>query len=167
MKAPWERDRGPHTTTTATVSHEQTATWLEPITSGSVPNNYTAGRGTAAELAVDLDLEELAADLAESLGLPAPDAVWAADLGQAWGNCSGRDVIVARCALAFPTWVIEGIIVHELAHLAEPGHGPAFKALVHRYPLAGEVDGYLNCAQERDWGILVSPHHHNPHRESP
>ena len=35
------------------------------------------------------------------------------------------------------------MIVHELAHLVEPGHGPAFQELAGRYPLAERAEGFL------------------------
>ena len=42
-----------------------------------------------------------------------------------------------------PTWVLDYVIVHELAHLAEPGHSPAFHSLVSRYELGERAEGYL------------------------
>ena len=42
-----------------------------------------------------------------------------------------------------PPWVVDHVIVHELAHLAEADHGPAFRALVARNPLAERAEGYL------------------------
>jgi hypothetical protein len=39
------------------------------------------------------------------------------------------------------------VIVHELAHLIEPNHGPRFKALVHRYPLAERAIGFLMASE--------------------
>ena len=35
------------------------------------------------------------------------------------------------------------MIVHELAHLVHVDHGPAFQALVDRYPLAERARGFL------------------------
>jgi predicted metal-dependent hydrolase len=42
-----------------------------------------------------------------------------------------------------PRWVLDYVIVHELAHLVERGHGPAFNALVDRYAKAERARGYL------------------------
>jgi predicted metal-dependent hydrolase len=42
-----------------------------------------------------------------------------------------------------PPWVLDGVLVHELAHLVEPDHGPRFRRLVGRYHLSERAAGYL------------------------
>jgi len=48
-------------------------------------------------------------------------------------------VTVAEC----PAWVLDYVLIHELAHLIEFNHGPAFDAIVARYPKAERARGYL------------------------
>lgn len=52
-----------------------------------------------------------------------------------WGSCqpsTGRICINTRLAL-YPPECIEYVVVHELCHLRERGHGAAFHALMDRY----------------------------------
>ncbi len=44
---------------------------------------------------------------------------------------------------SFPDWVIDYVIVHELAHLEVAGHGDDFWVRVRRYPKAERAIGYL------------------------
>ena len=43
----------------------------------------------------------------------------------------------------FPTWVVEYVLVHELAHLVVAAHDDEFHALVDHYPLAERARGFL------------------------
>jgi hypothetical protein len=42
-----------------------------------------------------------------------------------------------------PAWVVDYVLLHELAHLLERGHTPAFWRLVDRYPRAERAKGFL------------------------
>ena len=53
-----------------------------------------------------------------------------------WGSCqpaTGRICINVRLAL-YPPECLEYVVVHELCHLRERGHGPAFQALMDALP---------------------------------
>jgi predicted metal-dependent hydrolase len=93
-----------------------------------------------------IDLPARARRLAADHDLPAPRSIRWVDNQQArWGSCTpdeGSIRLSSRLA-AFPPWVVDYVIVHELAHLVEPGHGPAFHALVARYPRSERAIGYL------------------------
>lgn len=93
-----------------------------------------------------IDLPTRAAELADQLGLPHPTEIrWVGNQVQRWGSCStrsGRIRLSDRLA-AFPDWVIDYVIVHELAHLVEPNHSPEFWSLADRYPLAERAKGFL------------------------
>ncbi len=62
-----------------------------------------------------------------------------------FGSCSvhtGRIRIADRVA-KLPTWVRDYVLLHELAHLVQPNHSPAFWRIVNRYPLTERARGYL------------------------
>ena len=62
-----------------------------------------------------------------------------------FGSCSvttGRIRIADRVA-KLPTWVRDYVLMHELAHLVQANHSPAFWRIVNRYPLTERARGYL------------------------
>ena len=67
------------------------------------------------------------------------------DMERLWGSCTFTDgaIRIARRAAALPDWVLDYLVVHELAHLLQSDHGPDFHALEHRYPLTERAKGYL------------------------
>lgn len=62
-----------------------------------------------------------------------------------YGSCTpgDRTIRLSHRLTEFPEWVRDYVIVHELAHLRVPNHGPWFWRLVRRYPLAERARGYL------------------------
>jgi predicted metal-dependent hydrolase len=62
-----------------------------------------------------------------------------------WGSCSFASGVIriSTRAAALPDWALDYLLVHELAHLEVPHHGPRFWALVNRYPLTERARGYL------------------------
>ena len=93
-----------------------------------------------------VDLPARAAVLARRFDLPQPASIrWVDNQRARWGSCTPADgsIRVSSRLASFPGWVLDHVIVHELAHLVEPGHGPAFQALVSRDPLAERATGFL------------------------
>jgi len=93
-----------------------------------------------------IDLVARARGLARRYALPLPSRVEWSDRQQArWGSCDPGDGVirVSRRLAAFPAWVLDYVLVHELAHLAVADHGPRFQALVARYPRAERAVGFL------------------------
>jgi len=84
-----------------------------------------------------VDLEGRARRLARRFELPQPTTVVWAEQRSRWGSCtpSTGELRLSNRLAAWPPWVLDYVIVHELAHLVEFDHSPAFHALVDRYPL--------------------------------
>ncbi|MDA3038651.1 MAG: M48 family metallopeptidase [Actinomycetota bacterium] len=93
-----------------------------------------------------LDLPERAARLARTYDLPHPASIrWVSNQAQRWGSCTptrGSIRLSDRMA-GFPDWVVDYVIVHELAHFVELGHTTRFWELVNRYALAERARGFL------------------------
>jgi predicted metal-dependent hydrolase len=68
-----------------------------------------------------------------------------AEMDHQWGSCSFTDgaIRIARRAAELPEWVLDYLLVHELAHLVHSDHGREFHALEDRYPLTERAKGYL------------------------
>jgi predicted metal-dependent hydrolase len=62
-----------------------------------------------------------------------PTEVKVNGLGQRWGKRTKNGEIVLHWAVfQLPAHLIDLVLVHELAHLAQPHHGGAFRQLVGR-----------------------------------
>lgn len=96
----------------------------------------------------DADLEARARQLA---GAYLDDTIqpvsvrWVSNQRGRWGSCTPADgtIRLSDRLRSMPGWVIDYVLIHELAHLRAPGHGPDFWALVDRYPRAQRARGYL------------------------
>lgn len=78
-------------------------------------------------------------------GVRATSVTWSTRMRRQWGSCtpSRGTIRINQSLAAFPPWVLDYVLVHELAHLVERGHGAAFHALVDRYPHAQRARGFL------------------------
>lgn len=65
-----------------------------------------------------------------------------------YGSCAtGRGIIrISHRIARMPRFVQDYVLVHELAHLAEPNHGRRFWEMVYRYPRTERARGYLMAA---------------------
>ena len=79
-------------------------------------------------------------------GLATPGSVrWVSNQHTRWGSCTpvDRTIRLSERLKSMPGWVVDYVIVHELAHLLEPNHGPRFWGLVDAYPGATKAKGFL------------------------
>jgi predicted metal-dependent hydrolase len=96
-----------------------------------------------------IDLTERAAQLARRYRLPEPVVIrWVSNMEQRWGSCTKADgaIRISDRVSKFPAWVLDAVIVHELAHLVRPDHSAEFWELANRYPRMERARGYLMCA---------------------
>ncbi len=93
-----------------------------------------------------VDLAIRARRLARRFDLPEPRSIeWSDRQNTRWGSCTSSQgsIRISNRLVAVPDFVLDFVILHELAHLRVAGHGPDFKALMARYPLAERATGYL------------------------
>ena len=96
----------------------------------------------------DAGLEERARVLAELYldGVEASSVRWVANQRRRWASCSPatREIRVSSRLRQCPEWVIDAVLVHELAHLLEADHSPYFYELANRHPRQGECALFLD-----------------------
>lgn len=70
---------------------------------------------------------------------------WVANQRRRFASASGLtgDIRVSHRLRNVPRWVLEAVLVHELAHLRHLDHSPAFRALANRHPKAEEAEVFL------------------------
>ncbi len=105
----------------------------------------------------DAELMDRALELSRRYldGEAVPSSVrWVANQRSRWGSCTPEDgtIRISTMLRDMPMWVVDYILVHELAHLLEPGHNAAFWRLVHHYPKTERARGYLEgVTAARHW----------------
>ncbi len=127
----------------ASISATEEQHWVEVL----------RGRFEAKVRSDAVDLPARAAVLARRYGLPTPSTIrWVDNQRSRWGSCtpSRGTVRLSRQLAEYPGWVVDHVIVHELAHLVEPGHSAAFHELERRYPLTERAIGFLIA---KGWGL--------------
>ncbi len=126
----------------ASLSRAEEATWVEEMVSRIQRSEARRQRST------DEDLMARAARLSRAYldGRAAPLSVrWVGNQRSRWGSCTPADrtIRLSDRLLPMPAWVVDYVLVHELAHLLEAGHDERFWAWVDRYPQAEKAKGYL------------------------
>lgn len=97
----------------------------------------------------DSDLEDRARELSRRYfsGRASPSSVsWSDAQGRRWGSCTlatGAIRLSSRLR-DFPPYVVDYVLVHELAHLLVADHSAEFWELVSRYPQADRARGFLD-----------------------
>jgi hypothetical protein len=71
---------------------------------------------------------------------------WVTNQTARWGSCSyySGHIRVSHRLRAVPDWVLDSVLVHEVAHLTYPDHSPAFHKLAGAYPRHEEAGVFLH-----------------------
>lgn len=103
----------------------------------------------------DEALAARAAELSERYlgGRARPRTVtWVSNQGQRWGSCTPATgtIRLSDRVQGMPGWVLDYVLLHELAHLLVGGHGPRFWALLEAYPHTERARGFLEGVVHAD-----------------
>lgn len=85
-------------------------------------------------------------------GLATPFSVrWVNNQHSRWGSCTvgDRTIRLSDRLQDMPEWVVDYVLVHELAHLLYADHSPRFWAVVNRYPRTERARGFLEGVTHR------------------
>jgi predicted metal-dependent hydrolase len=123
--------------------------WLSETDRARTVHDLVGRIRKARPLASDLaDLDERVRVLARRYDLPLPTSVrWVTNQARRWASCTPETGVirVSSRLQRVPLWVLDAVLVHELAHLVVADHGPAFRAVEDRYPLRERADGFLEA----------------------
>jgi predicted metal-dependent hydrolase len=97
--------------------------------------------------ASDEQLEQRAVALGRRYldGITPSSIRWSTNQTKRWGSCTvlTREIRISERLRVAPEWVLDAVILHELAHLVEPNHSPRFRQLEERYPRRRAADTFL------------------------
>ena len=80
-------------------------------------------------------------------GFPRPTSVrWTNQQQRVWGTCTNVDASIRLSARLkpMPEFVIDYVLLHELAHLQFADHGSEFEALLENFPDRDKARGFLD-----------------------
>ena len=126
----------------ASLSRKEEAEWVETMIA-RLEKSERRSRPS------DEDLMKRATSLSNRYlgGLALPESVrWVDNQEARWGSCTpgDRSIRLSARLQGMPSWVIDYVLMHELAHLFEPSHNARFWGWVDRFPQAERAKGYLS-----------------------
>jgi predicted metal-dependent hydrolase len=70
---------------------------------------------------------------------------WVDNMNSRWGSCTTgeRTIRLSDRLQSMPVWVVDYVLLHELAHLLEPSHNARFWHWVDRFEKSERAKGYL------------------------
>ena len=125
----------------ASMSRAQESEWVDTMVA-------RLARQEERKRPSDDQLLKRAGELSERYlgGLAQPGTVrWVENQQARWGSCTpgDRSIRLSSRLQGMPGWVVDYVLIHELAHLIEPAHDERFWAWVGHYPKSERAQGYL------------------------
>ena len=104
--------------------------------------------GRAKSRPTDADLHKRAVHLSRTYlkGVAQPTSVqWSTRQLARWGSCTAAEgtIRISARLQGAPQFVVDAVLVHELAHLVHSDHSPEFYELANRFPRHRDADLFL------------------------
>ncbi|WP_052391230.1 M48 family metallopeptidase [Streptomyces sp. NRRL B-24484] len=101
-------------------------------------------RRTLGDDALETRARELSAEYLDGRAVPRR-VRWVTNQNSRWGSCTPAEgsIRLSHRLQGMPGYVVDYVLLHELAHLLVADHGPRFWALLDAYPRTERARGYL------------------------
>ncbi len=125
-----------------TLTDQEETDWIRTL-SGRIKAKGT-GRAAITDAELSAQAQQLSARYLDGRAVPS-SVRWSDRQHTRWGSCtpSTGAIRISQAVRPMPDWVRDYVLLHELAHLIEAGHGPEFWALLQSYPRLERARGYL------------------------
>jgi hypothetical protein len=120
------------------TERDETVTWLVGRLMAKRTGVRSLGDEALATRATDLSARYLD-------GVRPTSVRWVTNQSARWGSCSPHsgEIRISHRLREAPEWVVDAVLIHELAHLVHANHSPAFHALANRFPRHGDASLFL------------------------
>ncbi|NJC22974.1 hypothetical protein BJ994_002050 [Arthrobacter pigmenti] len=128
----------------ATFTRRQEQQWVERMVAKLHAKSV---RPAESESALTVRAAELSTRYLAGKGLP--DSIrWVTNQNSRWGSATpvARAIRLSHKLQGMPEWVVDYVILHEMAHLIEPSHNSRFWALLKAYPHTETAKAFLQGA---------------------
>jgi hypothetical protein len=117
---------------------DKTVTWLVDRLVSKHPRRMAQGDDALLARSIELSEQYL-------IGARPTSVRWVTNQNSRWGSCSfhSGEIRISHRLRMVPGWVLDSVLVHELAHLTFPNHSAAFHQLANCYPRHAEAGTFL------------------------
>lgn len=135
----------------ARLSVEDEAYWVPHMLNKLEASNRRGGKSAPRIPASDQALARRASELsAQYLAARAQPASirWVTNQKSRWGSCTHQrgTIRISDAVQGMPSWVVDYVILHELAHLIHPNHSQDFWAELEGFPHKEKATAFLDGA---------------------